>query len=313
MYLLSLAPSYNQPKFCLNINWNPNAITLENNVADSQLYGIYINTNNTVYATDSKNGQILIWFNQSINLTNTISNINDPFTVFVTNNSDIYVGDGSGTGQVNKWTFNTSTSILTMDVNSICYGLFVDISNTLYCSIPDYHQVVKKWLDDGMITSTIAAGSNSPGATPDKLNSPRGIFVSINFDLYVADCNNDRVQLFQLGQLNAITVAGNQVSQTITLSCPTGVVLDADNYLFIVDSGNHRIIGSGPTGFRCLVGCFGSGSAPNQLYYPQSMAFDSYGNIFVTDRNNSRIQKFVVATNSCSEYGSTKKTNEIFV
>jgi hypothetical protein len=187
-----------------------------------------------------------------------------------------------------------------------CAGLFVDITNTLYCSISNSHQVVKKWLGDGVTTSAIIAGRNGPGSGLDNLNFPVGIFVDINFDLYVADCRNNRVQLFQLGQIFATTVAGNGATNTITLSCPTGVVLDADKHLFIVDSGNHRIIGSGPTGFWCIIGCFGSGSAPNQLYNPQSMSFDSYGNIFVTDLKNKRIQKFVLATNSCSKCNYTK-------
>jgi len=276
-------------------------------MAGVEPYGIFININNTLYVADRQNSRIQIWFEGNINPNKTISGgMNTPLSLFATLSGDIYVDNSFVNDRIDKWSINANKSVIVMTNVKDCYSIFVDINNTLYCTMTNYHQVVKKWLDDGMITSTIAAGSNSPGATPNKLNSPRGIFVSTNFDLYVADCNNDRVQLFQLGQLNATTVAGNQVSQTITLSCPTGVVLDADNYLFIVDSGNHRIIGSGPTGFRCLVGCFGSGSAPNQLYYPQSMAFDSYGNIFVTDRNNSRVQKFVVATNSCSKYGSTK-------
>ncbi|CAF5055428.1 unnamed protein product, partial [Rotaria sp. Silwood1] len=87
------------------------------------------------------------------------------------------------------------------------------------------------------------------------------------------------------------TVAGNGAPSTITLSCPSGIVLDGDGNLFIVDKDNHRIIESGENGFRCVVGCHGKGSAPNQLSNPTSLSFDSYGNIFVTDRGNSRIQK----------------------
>ncbi len=102
------------------------------------------------------------------------------------------------------------------------------------------------------------------------------------------------------GQLSGTTVAESAI--TIALNQPSGVVLDADNYLFIVDCGNNRIIGSGPNGFRCVAGCSGlSGSSANQLYSPGMLSFDSYGNIFVTDRDNNRIQKFLLATSSCGK------------
>jgi sugar lactone lactonase YvrE len=156
----------------------------------------------------------------------------------------------------------------------------------------------------------IAAGNGSLGSTSDLLNSPRGIYVDINFNLYVADSGNNRIQLFQSGQLTGTTIVGSTSSTTtITLNGPTGLVLDADNYLFIVDSNNHRIIASGPNGFRCLVGCSETnGSSSSQLFYPQNMAFDSYGNIYVTDRNNNRIQKFILQDNLCSKlfYDRTK-------
>jgi hypothetical protein len=109
--------------------------------------------------------------------------------------------------------------------------------------------------------------------------------------------------MFQSGQLNATTAAGNGAPGTIILSYPIDVILDADGYLFIVDSDNQRIIGSGLAGFRCVAGCSGTyGSASNQLFYPQTMAFDSYGNIFVMDTDNSRIQKFFLTADSCGMY-----------
>src|SRR5207244_2151424 len=105
-------------------------------------------------------------------------------------------------------------------------------------------------------------------------------FVDINLDLYVADCGNDRVQLFHSGQLNGITVAGNGSIENISIACPTAIVLDADKHLFIVDQNNHRIVELGPNISRCLVGCSGYGSASFQLNYPQTLSFDSYGNMF---------------------------------
>jgi hypothetical protein len=40
------------------------------------------------------------------------------------------------------------------------------------------------------------------------LKEPKGIFVDIQFRLYVADFTNNRIQCFQPGQVNAKTVAG---------------------------------------------------------------------------------------------------------
>ena len=147
-----------------------------------------------------------------------------------------------------------------MYVNSSCYGLFIDVTETLYCSVHDNHQVVKRSLNDNWNLPTTVAGTGIAGSTSSMLNGPCGIFVDINIDLYVAECGNHRIQLFRSGQLNGITVAGNgSINITITLRCPTSIVLDADGYLFIVDNNNHRIIGSGLHGFRCIVGCSGGG------------------------------------------------------
>ena len=151
-------------------------------------------------------------------------------------------------------------------------------------------------------TWTIVAGTGTAGFTSSMLDNPHGIFVDINFDLYVADCSNNRIQLFQLGRSNALTVAGSTAAGTITLNCPTAIVLDADKYLFIVDNGNHRVVGSGPDGFRCVVGCSGGGAAANQLYYPSCLSFDSYGNLYVADQGNSRIQKFIVLNKTLSKF-----------
>ncbi len=256
------------------------------------------------------NNRIVIWpeGNNAL-IQNITGNLSSPFSLFVTINDDIYVDNGNSYGQVDKCTLNETVTVPAMYVCSACYHLFVSVNNTLYCAMPNYHQVIAKSLDSVLNPFGIVAGTGFVGSTASMLNTPRGIFVDINFDLYVADSNNDRIQLFQLGQSNALTVAGNGASGTITLAYPTGVVLDADKYLFIVDNNNNRIVAEGPNGFRCIVGCSGYGSASNQLAYPNNMAFDSYGNIFVADTNNNRIQQFFLATNSCGMYINAQLKN----
>jgi hypothetical protein len=189
-----------------------------------------------------------------------------------------------------------------MNVDSSCYGLFVDIKDNLYCSMSEHHRVVKRSLNDSVMTSVIVAGTGSEGWTSSELSGPLGIFVDVNLDLYVADCDNDRIQLFQSEESNGTTVAGREsLYETITLDCPSGISLDASKYLFILDVYNNRIVGSGPNGFRCLVGCYGGGSQLNQLDFPASFSFDRSGNIFVADLENNRIQKFLLMEKSCGK------------
>ena len=260
---------------------------------------IFIDGINNVYAPSRASNRLLTWTQSATAFRNISGSFNRSFSVFVSINGDVYFDNGFANGRIRKCLFNTLTVVDVMNVNGSCYGLFIDLNNYLYCSLKDLHQVVKLLLNNGTTIPTLAAGTGSPGAASNMLNSQQGIYVDNYLNLYIADCGNDRIQLYQPGQSNAVTVVGSNASGTISLACPTGIVLDSDGFLFIVDSNNHRIVGSSLNGFRCLVGCSTGGTSATQLSFPQSMAFDSYGNIYVTDRNNSRIQMFDLQKTNC--------------
>ena len=313
MLLLSMAEtesilsaiSFNQPSFCPNASWNP----IANTFADSSTIGtqplyIFINTDNTVFVTHGISGSIVIWENGSISPTMTIlANLSTPGSLFVTGDGEIFVYNGCPNGRVDRWTVNQTSFPSPLFTSSPCWALFVDIQNNLYCSQATSNQVISKALNSLPNTVTIIAGTSCAGTSSDTLNTPRGIFVASNLDLYVADCGNNRVQMFRSGERNATTVAGNGASGAIALICPSGVTLDADGYLFIVDSGRHRVVGEGPLGFECLVGCSGSvGSTATELNTPNSLSFDNMGNILVVDTYNNRIQQFMLTTGLCSKW-----------
>ncbi|CAF4004521.1 unnamed protein product [Adineta steineri] len=265
---------------------------------------IFINTNNTIYVTSQAANRIIVWSEgNTIPIKNISGDLSNPFSLFVTTAGEIYVDSDNSTGRIDKWTLNSTIGIPIMYTCAKCYDVFIDMNNNLYCSMSSSQQIVTKSLDVVSNALTIVAGTGTAGNTSSMLNSPAGIYVNTNFDLYVADYLNNRVQLFQSGQLNAITVAGAEsLNTTITLKHPIGIVLDGDSYLYIVDSGNYRVVGSGPNGFRCLVGCSDSnGSATNQLTTPKMLSFDSYGNIYITDFASNLIQKFTLLTSLCSE------------
>ena len=302
MSLSFLALSINQPKFCPTASWKPNGITFYSvSPPDSIDYPVFVDINNKIYVVIGKNSTILVWHENSTNPTKIILGPRMvPFSLFVTSNGDIYMDDATNQ-RVHKWIAKTNSSVTVMKIKSSCFGLFVDTNDTLYCSISVGHQVVKRSLNDPEITSTsVVAGTGFPGSALDELKYPRGIFVDVNLDLYVADYQNDRVQLFRSGESNGITVAGSRSQNpTINLNYPAAIVLDAEKYLFILDYGNNRIVGSGLNGFRCLVGCYGKGSALHQLENPVSFSFDRSGNIFVADLSNKRFQKFEYLEKSC--------------
>jgi hypothetical protein len=297
-------------------NWNPDGITFATNeTVGLQTFSIFIDTNNTIYGYNRMNGEILVWFNNSTNATRLSGNYSSAHGLFVSISGDIYVDNGYLTGQVEKYSLNKNSSVPVMYVGQECFGLFIDANNVLYCSMSGMNQVVTKSLNSNSDVTQIVAGTGCSGSMSNQLSSPCGIFVNINFDLYVADYSNNRIQLFRSGELNGTTVAGStSVNITITLNAPTGVTLDGNNNIYIADKGNNRILVSGPNGFRCLVGCNGSaGAALNQLSGPQLISFDIYGNMFVTDWDNCRIQKFLLLKNSSGKYKTHSIKGTIYI
>ena len=248
--------------------------------------------------TDYGNKRVHIWHQSDSNVTKTtIKTIFTPDSLHVNSEGDIFVG--SSEGSVSKWRSDTIESVAVMKFSKGCLGLFIDIDNSLYCSLGGEHRVVKQSLYVNASISTTVAGTGRIGSAANTLNHPHGILVDINFDLYIADCNNDRVQLFKFGQSNGITVAGNSLTSSVALTCPTGVFLAGKSQLFIVDRDNHRIIRSSFNGFDCVIGCLGvSGAASSQLRYPSVAAFDHFGNIFTTNLDSNQILKFHLITNT---------------
>lgn len=222
--------------------------------------------------------------------------------LFVSAKGDIYVANNDGEGRVNRWRSTDFQREPVAFFCSECPSIFIDRSNALYCSMKQYHQVVRKVLDASSNTLVVVAGVGYAAATAFALNTPHGIFVTIDLDLYVADTENNRIQVFRRGESAANTVAGT--SETIELNYPTAVVLDADNYLYIVDSKNHRVIGSHSSGFRCLIGCSGIfREKSHHLDEPINMAFDTDGHIYITsDSLTGRVRKFNLSTSLCSKY-----------
>ena len=300
-----LETTYNQPILCPSATWNPDAITFANSsTIGTNPSGLFVSRNNTVYFSASAFNNVQVWVEGGTGAVRTMSaGLGFPRSVFLTLNGDIYIANDIGSGSVELWTPTATSGVPAMIATGSCIDLFVDSQDSLYCSPLNQHRVLRRSLATSVNTTKMVAGSGTPGSSSTLLNYQAGIFVDRALQLYVADCGNNRVQRFVYGELNGITVAGNGLMGAITLDCPAGIVLDGNGYLFITDSHNNRVIGSGPGGFRCILGCSGgNGSSASELFRPEGLKFDSHGNLFVVDHLNNRIQKFLYQPSLCGSY-----------
>ena len=295
---------YNRPQLCWNVTWTGNATTFaDNSTLQSEARGIFIDTDDTVYFTRYQQGDILRWVKGTTTNSSNPSRIMSGSlyrytTTFVTVDSDVYFAAASPPGRVEKRSVNGSTNMFVAQFSDQCRGLFIDVNNTLYCSVYSQHLVSSVSLNrNGSIVST-RAGDGTNGSAMHQLSAPWGIFIDLNFDLYVADAANHRIQRFMANQLNGTTVAGRGIPNGLNLSIPTDVILDGSSCLYIADNNNNRIVRVSANGYQCLVGCSRTpGSAPNQLQIAFSLRLDSYGNLYVADEFNNRIQKLTLTSN----------------
>ena len=81
------------------------------------------------------------------------------------------------------------------------------------------------------------------GNQPRQFNEPRGLAVSNQDWLYVADTKNHRIQVFALPSLTLIYVWGTGTPGSVlgAFNEPWDVVVDSQENVYIADKGNHRL------------------------------------------------------------------------
>jgi len=155
-------------------------------------------------------------------------------------------------------------------------------------------------------------GDNNP-ATSAQLYGPTAVAVDSAGNLYIADTNNQCIRKVANGVIT--TVAGNGArgssgdngpATSALLSNPMASPWTLPATFNIADSSNNRIrevsggmiatvAGNGAAGF----GGDNGPATSAHLAYPQDLAVDSAGNLYIADTNNNRIRKVsngVIAT-----------------
>jgi uncharacterized protein (TIGR03437 family) len=191
------------------------------------------------------------------------------------------------------------------------FGVVVDAAGNLFIA-DNENRRVRKVAPAGTI-STVAGngisvffGDGGP-ATSAALASPTGIAVDAAGNLYIADTLNHRVRRITAGGI-ITTVAGNGLrgfagdggpATAAFLDEPYGVAVDTAGNLFIADSSNNRIRKVTTNGAISTLAGNGryayagdGGPATNaSLAFPNGVAVDAAGNVYIGDTRNARVRK----------------------
>lgn len=206
-------------------------------------------------------------------------------------NGDVYVGDRAA-GAIYVYDADgkyRSTFAPKGDVGAFSpLGVVVANDGTVYIadaasSDPKEHRILA-FTKDGKFIKTFGKGT---------LNFPNTIVPGTQGQIYVTDSNNGRVVVFdQAGKEDTVISRGIGDGD---LGLPRGMAMDDKGRLFVVDTTDHMVrvftLAKATAGAPTYVGSFGDqGREDGRFLYPNGLATDTRGRIYVTDRENNRIQ-----------------------
>ena len=215
-------------------------------------------------------------------------------------------------------------------------GVAVDASGNIFISDIICNIVRMVTMSTGIISTVAGSGSagfSGDGDAPRvaQLNAPVGIAVDTSGNLYIADSGNNRIRKVGSDAFTAPPSSSSTSSQTSSLiiittvaggagrggggngglatssqlNYPGAVAVDASGNIYIADKNNHvirmvakstgiitTVAGNGMEGY----GGDGGQATLAQLRYPQGVAVDAYGNIYIADTDNRRIRMVTKST-----------------
>ena len=192
-----------------------------------------------------------------------------------------------------------------------------DGQGNLYVADEFNNTIRKVVISTGAVT-TIAgqagvAGSANGTGTAAQFNNPSGVAVDGSGNEYVADTLNDTIRVINSSGVVS-TLAGTAgsagsldgVGAAARFRSPRGVLLDGLGNLYVTDGGNGTlrsiVISTGAVttvaGVALQYGNVDGTGTAARLNFPEQMAMDTKGNIYITDSTTETLRKFNPATGS---------------
>ena len=190
-------------------------------------------------------------------------------------------------------------------------GLAVDGSGSLYIADAGNHRV-RRVDARGTITTVAGTGKSSYGgdggpAARAQLSTPIGLAIDGVGNLYIADHHDHRIRRVDTrGTITTVAGTGEKGyggdggrAVEAQLDGPLGIAIDGAGNLYITDHYNHRIRRVDTAGIITTVAGdgrrdFGGDGGPAvkaHVSYPNDVALDGAGNLYIADLRNHRIRR----------------------
>ena len=149
----------------------------------------------------------------------------------------------------------------------------------------------------------------SAGVGDGQFNSPHGIAIGQNGNVYVADAKNHRIQQFSAdGQFirswgsYANLDGGNAPGGTFNE--PWGIAVGPDGSVYVTDTWNYRIQKFSADGqFITMWGTAGTADTATTFWGPRGIVVNQKNQVFVTDTGNNRVVIFDANGGYLNQFG----------
>ena len=141
----------------------------------------------------------------------------------------------------------------------------------------------------------------SRGSDCGQFLDPRGVTITVNNDILVADHANNRIQMFT-SEGEFVTAVGDPRDRPLRFHQPIGIAVHRSGKVFVTEDGGHCVNIFNPNlTLAHKFGCYGNN--PGEFLHPMDVAFDSQGMVYIADTHNNRIQKFTPEGRFVSMFG----------
>lgn len=235
----------------------------------NQLYfpqDAYVDKKGNLYISDNNNNRIQKYINGSLigitiaGITGSTggSALNQLYSpenfVFDDTETYMYIAD-SNNHRIMRFLTNSTTGMNGVNVAGGSQGITnstlkdpwgIDykpsLSSDMFIVNAGSHTVIR-WTPGASSGVFVAGTPGFSGSSSTTLSSPVGLKLDNYLNVYVADSNNNRIQMFCANNKTGITIAGTGTSGSgvTQLNQPYGLTFDSDMNLYVADYSNQRV------------------------------------------------------------------------